>query len=115
MTYEEFKINLAEQVALRKQFKERLIVFDVLSKELIAEFFGFPIETYYQYSFDDWMTAKQRFITYLEQMYRNIREVDAFCGEDLKNVPFKDWKAKFEAWANSNNFEMTKVYTNVQS
>ena len=53
MTYEEFKINLAEQVALRKQFKERLIVFDVLSKELIAEFFGFPIETYYQYSFDE--------------------------------------------------------------
>lgn len=84
-------------------------------KEHVAEFFGIPIETYYQYSFDDWMTAKQRFITYLEQMYRNIREVEAFYDEDLKNVPFKDWKAKFEAWAKSNNFETTKVYTNVQS
>lgn len=115
MTYEELKINLAEYTALKKQFKERLMVFDVLNKEAIAEFFEFPIETYYQYSYDDWLIAKQHYTDYLEQMSQNIREVETFCGEDLNNVPFKDWKAKFEAWANSNNFEMTKVYTNVQS
>lgn len=110
MTWEEFELNQEEYNAIKEFIKQRTLIFDVSGKEHTAKFFGLPLETYYHYSFEDWMIAKQRLTDYIEQMSQNIRKVEVFYGEDLSNVSFTNWKSKFETWAKENNIEIVKAH-----
>lgn len=104
--------NLEKVNELKKQYKKLSSIYQCEAKQNVALWFNLPINTYYDYSYDEWLKASSRMSEFLEQMSQHRVACEEWLGYSVGKIPYKGWKDDFVRFCNASGIETIKPFLN---
>lgn len=108
MTWEEFERNLNTVNDLKMELKRRSSYFQVELKEDAAKWWNLPLDTFYEYSYDDWQHVHSRMNAEIDCMTVHREAFEEYTGLLVRTKPFYQWINLFRAWAALHNLTLPR-------